>query len=49
VSEVLLFHHVQGLTSGVVALADPLDSYDPVAAALLTERVTDFLRRVERH
>ncbi len=41
----VLFHHAQGLTPGVVAFADSsLPSYDPEATALLVRRVLDFLR-----
>jgi hypothetical protein len=43
-AEVVLFHHAQGLTPGVVAFADELPSYDPEATALLVRRVLDFLR-----
>jgi hypothetical protein len=42
---VVLFHHAQGLTPGVVAFADSsLPSYDPEATALLVRCVLDFLR-----
>ena len=41
----VLFHHAQGLTPGVVAFADSsLPSYDLEATALLVRRVLDFLR-----
>ena len=39
-AEVVLFHHAQGLTPGVVAQVD----LDPEATALLVRRMLDFLR-----
>jgi hypothetical protein len=42
-AELLLFHHAQGLTPGVIAFEDGLPSYDEDAAGLLTQRVLAFL------
>jgi hypothetical protein len=50
-TDVILFHHAQGLTEGTIiergeAADSSLPSYDAAAAALLKQRVLDFLGRV---
>lgn len=56
-TDVVLFHHVQGLTPGVRALADEtgdqhlftdssLPAYDAAATALVLERVLGRLERI---
>ena len=46
-TEILLFHHAQWLTPGVVAFADSsLPDYDEAAATLLEKRALSFLDRV---
>jgi hypothetical protein len=45
--EVLLYHHIQGLTDGMRAFADSsLEAFDEDAASLLRERVPSFLGRL---
>jgi hypothetical protein len=46
-TEVLLYHHIQGLTDGMRAFADSsLEALDEDAASLLRERVRSFLGRL---